>query len=440
VPPRTSRRHRQGAESRERILDAALEIAAERGYDGTTIALVCQATGLPASSVYWHFTNKDALLAEVLEHSYSRWRAGEEAFEAADGGDLHERFAARFERVRLGLVEQPEFWRLGLRLSLLSGPDEIAARTRFLQVRQQTVDATVGWCVDALGAPALARHPALPELLTQLLMAAGDGFFMAVQSDRHWDFDRLTTELGAATGEIAARRADAPRSRARRRTPAPVAWAPRPQPADSRERLLAGAAEVAAERGYVGTTISRVCARSGLPVSSVYWFFEDKDALLAEVVQHSFAEWAARQPTWEPTDSAEGRAAALRAVLRRTTRSFADTPDFLRIGHLMALEQQDEETAARALFLRIRRDVEGQLSGWFAGTLADSPASGDRALPALLARLVIALTDGLFLAEQVDSWAWDFDAITDLVVDVLESVVASREAAAPRRQRVRQDA
>jgi AcrR family transcriptional regulator len=435
VPPRTTRRHKQGAESRERILDAALEIAAERGYDGTTIALVCEATGLPASSVYWHFTNKDALLAEVLEHSYSRWRAGEDVFEATGTGDVRERFAARFERMQFGLVEQPEFWRLGLRLSLLSGPVEIAARTRFLQVRQQTVDTTVDWCVDALGAPAVARHPELPELLTQLVMAAGDGLFMAAQSDRDWDFDRLTAELGAATGEIAARRAAAPKSRARRRTPQPIARIVRPEPADSRERLLAGAAEVAAERGYVGTTISRVCERSGLPVSSVYWFFEDKDALLAEVVQHSFAEWAARQPTWEPTDSAAGRSAGLRTVLRRTTRSFADTPDFLRIGHLVALEQQDEETAARALFLQIRRDVEAQLSQWFAGTLVDSPASGDRALPALLARLVIALTDGLFLAEQVDSWAWDFDAITDLMVDVLESVVAAHEAVAPRRHR-----
>ncbi len=434
MPPRTSRRHKQGVASRERILDAALEIAAERGYDGTTIALVCEATGLPASSVYWHFTNKDALLAEVLEHSYTRWRSSEDAFEEADVGDMRRRSAARFERVRLGLVEQPEFWRLGLRLSLLSGPDEIAARTRFLQVRQDAVDATVVWCVDVLGTPAVTRHPELPELLTKLLMAAGDGLFMAVQSDRDWDYDRLTAELGAATGEIAARRADAPRSRARRRTPRPVSRTPRPEPTDSRERLLAGAAEVVAERGYVGTTISRVCERSGLPVSSVYWFFEDKDALLAEVVQHSFAGWAARQPPWEPTDSAVGRAAALRTVLGRTTRSFADAPDFLRIGHMMAFERQDEETAARTQFLRIRRDVEGQLSQWFAGTLARSPALRDKALPPLLARLVIALTDGLFLAVQVDSWAWDFDAITDLVVEVLEAVVASHEAHAARRR------
>ena len=440
MPPRTTRRHKQGAESRERILDAALEIAAERGYDGTTIALVCEATGLPASSVYWHFTNKDALLAEVLEHSYTRWRSGELAFEATDVGDVHARFAARFERVRLGLDEQPEFWRLGLMLSLLSGPDEIASRTRFLQVRQATLDATVEWCADAIGGAAGARHPDLPVQLTQVVMAAGDGLFMAVQSDRDWDFDRLTAELGAATGAIAARRADAPKSRARRRTPEPVTRTPRPEPADSRERLLAGAAEVAAERGYVGTTISRVCERSGLPVSSVYWFFEDKDALLAGVVQHSFDEWAARQPSWEPTATAEGRAAALRTVLRRTIRSFADTPDFLRVGHMVALERQDEETAARALFLRIRRDVEGQLAQWFAGTLVDSPASGDRTLPTLLARLVIALTDGLFLAEQVDSWAWDFDTTADLVVDVLEAVVASHETAAPPPRRARQHA
>jgi hypothetical protein len=125
----------------------------------------------------------------------------------------------------------------------------------------------------------------------------------------------------------------------------------------------------------------------------------------------------------------------LRTVLRRTTRTFADTPDFLRIGHMVAFERQDEETAARALFLRIRRDVEAQLAQWFAGTLVDSPASGDRTLPTLLARMVIALTDGLFLAEQVDPWAWDFDAITDVVVDLLEAVVVGHETSVPRRNR-----
>jgi len=40
-----------GELSRERILDAATEIAAERGYEGTSIALVSKKCGLPASSI-----------------------------------------------------------------------------------------------------------------------------------------------------------------------------------------------------------------------------------------------------------------------------------------------------------------------------------------------------------------------------------------------------
>ena len=44
---KTERRHRQGDESRQAILDATLALAAERGYDGTTVALVQKATGLP---------------------------------------------------------------------------------------------------------------------------------------------------------------------------------------------------------------------------------------------------------------------------------------------------------------------------------------------------------------------------------------------------------
>src|SRR3712207_7163102 len=47
------------------------------------------------------------------------------------------------------------------------------------------------------------------------------------------------------------------------------------------------AAEIAAEHGYAGTTIARITERSGLPASSVYWFFEDKDDLLAAVDRKS---------------------------------------------------------------------------------------------------------------------------------------------------------
>lgn len=118
----------------------------------------------------------------------------------------------------------------------------------------------------------------------------------------------------------------------------------------------------------------------------------------------------------------------LKKVLRRTTRSFGDAPDFLRIGHMVALERQEDEPAARTLFLEIRRGVEKDLTAWFAGSLSSGPAAADRELPRTLARLLIAVTDGLFLAEQMDTWDWDFDALVDVLVTVLEEVVVQREA------------
>lgn len=423
MPPRTTRRHKQGAESRERILDAALEIAVERGYDGTTMALVTERSGLPASSVYWHFKNKDALLAEVLEHSYTQWREGEDAWEQSDDGDVRQRFRGRFERVRLGLTTQPEFWRFGLMLALLSGSDGIAARDRFLEVRADTLGSTQTWCRAVLGADAVARHPELPVLLTQFLMASADGLLLSSQIDPRWSYGRITESLGRATGEVAVALSAAPPAK-RRRRPAPLTRPePRPAPEDSRERLLWAASRVAADRGYVGTTISRVCAESGLPVSSVYWYFEDKDALLGAVVQSSWETWLQHQPTWTPAVGADERDATLRTVLLQGTRSFLDTPDFLRVGHGVTLARQEEETAAHTLFRELRRDTERMLTTWFLDTFAGSGHEGDKALAQMLARTVIAVTDGLFLAEQVDDWEWDLEAFVDLFVAVLEAMV-----------------
>jgi AcrR family transcriptional regulator len=51
--------------SRERVLDAAVELFAERGYDGTSVAQVIERAGLTKGGFYHHFASKEALLFEV---------------------------------------------------------------------------------------------------------------------------------------------------------------------------------------------------------------------------------------------------------------------------------------------------------------------------------------------------------------------------------------
>ncbi|MDJ0850036.1 MAG: TetR/AcrR family transcriptional regulator [Myxococcota bacterium] len=64
---RAARPRRKGEITRERILDAAEEIFAERGFDGTTLRDVAARVGLRNPSLYNHFDSKDDLYAAVLE-------------------------------------------------------------------------------------------------------------------------------------------------------------------------------------------------------------------------------------------------------------------------------------------------------------------------------------------------------------------------------------
>ena len=131
------RRRADGELSRERILDAATEIAAERGYEGTSIALVSAKCGLPASSIYWHFKNKDDLIAAVIERSFADWL---KAWQVPDEGAPRDRLIGLAMQIAKALLDSPDFIRLGLMLALERRPVEPRAREMFLQARAQTYD------------------------------------------------------------------------------------------------------------------------------------------------------------------------------------------------------------------------------------------------------------------------------------------------------------
>ncbi|HEV7204458.1 MAG TPA: TetR/AcrR family transcriptional regulator [Jatrophihabitans sp.] len=50
---------------RDRVLDAAVELFAQQGYDGTSVAQVVARAGVAKGGFYHHFASKEALLYEV---------------------------------------------------------------------------------------------------------------------------------------------------------------------------------------------------------------------------------------------------------------------------------------------------------------------------------------------------------------------------------------
>jgi len=182
----------------------------------------------------------------------------------------------------------------------------------------------------------------------------------------------------------------------------------------SRQRILDAAAEIAGERGYEGTSINLVSERSGLPASSIYWHFADKDALIAAVIDRTFGRWTATldRPVAVP-DGATGED-LLRAGLQRTGRALAEFPAFLRLGLMLILERRPEEPSARERFLHARRVTSSRVGDLYRAYFVDLDA---RAVDELVT-LTIALADGLFIASEVDGIALDqaFDLMATAIL------------------------
>lgn len=55
--------------TRERLLDAAGEVFADKGFAQATVREICQAAGTNLASINYHFGSKERLYAEVLRHA-----------------------------------------------------------------------------------------------------------------------------------------------------------------------------------------------------------------------------------------------------------------------------------------------------------------------------------------------------------------------------------
>ncbi len=64
------------AETRERLLRAAADVFAERGYDGTRVADIAAAAGVSNGALYAHFASKADLLVDALR-THGRHLLGE---------------------------------------------------------------------------------------------------------------------------------------------------------------------------------------------------------------------------------------------------------------------------------------------------------------------------------------------------------------------------
>lgn len=172
----------------------------------------------------------------------------------------------------------------------------------------------------------------------------------------------------------------------------------------SSERILDAAAALAGERGFQGTTIRAVSERSGLPPSSIYWHFADKDELIAAVIDRSYSQWVAALdgaagpvPFTEDGDGDPG-AQSLESVLGATGATLGEFGDFLRLGLLLILDHSPDQPTARAKFLDVRRSTAERVRALYTHLFTDIDEAGILQL----VTLTLVLSDGVFIARDAD--------------------------------------
>jgi AcrR family transcriptional regulator len=109
-PPATPRRRLSAAERRERILAAAQEVFAQRGYHGSSLDDIARVSGTSKALIYEHFDSKrtlhDALLTEHAAELARRFAAN-----AATGATGEERLRGGIDAFFGWVEERHEAWR-----------------------------------------------------------------------------------------------------------------------------------------------------------------------------------------------------------------------------------------------------------------------------------------------------------------------------------------
>ncbi len=89
-------KRQQSERTRAALIEAATALLLDKGYEGTTLALLAKRVRMTKGAIYHHFADKEALLRAVIEHVRRRWKREVGAHIPQAGGAL-ERLGALFE-------------------------------------------------------------------------------------------------------------------------------------------------------------------------------------------------------------------------------------------------------------------------------------------------------------------------------------------------------
>ncbi len=137
--------------TREKILSAATELFAQRGYAGTGVDRLAEKSGIAKTAIYYHFGNKEGLLAAVLDRAATVWieNIKQSAERASSAEEALDRALAG---MRTMVEEKSWILKLLLLLTLEVADEKPEIRKSMRQLYARARSSIVAGIRDAVGA------------------------------------------------------------------------------------------------------------------------------------------------------------------------------------------------------------------------------------------------------------------------------------------------
>jgi AcrR family transcriptional regulator len=166
------------AETRERLLAAAAEVFAKKGYEGASVDDVARAAGFTKGAVYWNFASKQELFLALVRERQALLVA--EFFTAAAGAD-HDGYVPSLADVYKRRAPDPNEWKLWMEFLLYAMRKPALTR----RVRKDGEDAFRALVAEL--DQRLATRPGVPPLSTELLARLYVAIFDGLNQQRAID-------------------------------------------------------------------------------------------------------------------------------------------------------------------------------------------------------------------------------------------------------------
>ncbi|MGW4529034.1 TetR/AcrR family transcriptional regulator [Amycolatopsis sp. NPDC004378] len=172
-----------GLSSQEVILDAARALVGEKGYDGMAISDLSAQSGLPPSSIYYHFGNKLGVLAALLERTFDELHALFPNPSSYDELAPLDRLEAWFSAACDSLDRRPDYLQLLVAISVGPQKDAEAVRATVRRIRDYAHASWVAALTPIFAPRGGKNNEALVQELAVLGRALTDGLSVANSFD-----------------------------------------------------------------------------------------------------------------------------------------------------------------------------------------------------------------------------------------------------------------